>query len=88
MKKLFMNKSIFLLLPFILFIPLDASSYSQESECFLILHSANLSLTDKQMNQACEEILETGEAFIPDFRDRGLLIKFISLGDTVAIQFY
>ncbi len=56
-----------------------------DGECFLILHSAELDLTDSQMNDACEDIAKTGEAYIEDFRDRGLLIKFITLGDTVAI---
>lgn len=68
-------------------IPNDVESY-EGSECFQILNSAELELTDKQMNNACEDIIKTGEAYIEDFRDRGLLIKFIELGDTVSIPFF
>lgn len=57
-------------------------------ECFQTLQSAKLELSDKQINNACEEITVTGETFIEDFRDRGLLIKFITLGETVSIPFY
>ena len=61
---------------------IDATS---NTECFLTLQSAEIGLTDKQMNDACEDIMKTGEAYIPDFRDRGLIIKFIELGDTISI---
>jgi len=82
-----MNKLILLvcLSGLIVAIPNDAESY-ESSECFQILHSAELELTDKQMNNACEDIIKTGEAFIEDFRDnRGLIIKFITLGESVSI---
>ncbi len=68
-------------------IPNDVESY-EGSECFQILNSAELELSDKQMNNACEDIIKTGEAYIEDFRDRGLLIKFIELGDTVSIPLF
>jgi len=56
------------------------------SECFEKLNSADLELTNRQINNACEEISETGEAFIEGFRDRGLIIYWVNLGDTVSIH--
>jgi len=82
-----MKKALILLVclsGLIVAIPNDAESY-ESSECFQILNSAELELTDKQMNNACEDIIKTGEAYIKDFRDRGLIIKFISLGESVSI---
>jgi len=62
-----------------------AEGNNDDDECFQIIHSAELELTINQINMACEEIALTGEAFIEDFRDRGLLIKFITLGESVSI---
>ena len=64
---------------------LPVGEASPSSECFMTLHSAEIGLTDRQMNDACEDIVKTGEAYIEDFRDRGLIIKFITLGESVTI---
>lgn len=58
----------------------------ESSECFQTLLSANLELTDRQINNACEEISKTGETFIEDFRGRGLVIYWVELGNTVSIS--
>ena len=50
----------------------------------MTLYSAVLELTDKQINDACDDILKTGEAYIDDFRERGLIIKFITLGESIS----
>jgi len=75
-----------LLLVLTLLPTVDATS--EISDCFVTLNSAQIGLTDRQMNDACEDIISTGEAYIEDFRDRGLIIKFINLGDTIQIPFY
>jgi len=82
-----MKKALILLVclsGLIVAIPNDVESY-EGSECFQILNSAELELTDKQMNDACEDIIKTGEAYIEDFRGRGLIIIFAEIGDTVTL---
>lgn len=64
---------------------MENTDYFEKAECFETLYSANLELTDRQINEACEELIQTGEAFVKDFRDRGLIIKTVNLGDTVSI---
>jgi len=58
----------------------------ESSECFETLHSANLGLLDRQINDACDDLMETGKTFIEGFKDRGLQIYWVNLGDTVSIQ--
>lgn len=58
--------------------------YYSSSECFVILHTSGLELSDRQINDACNSLINGDAAFIPDFRDRGLVILFVSIGDTVS----
>jgi len=76
---------LFIVFLLILLVIPYAEGEDDNDECFQIIHSAELELTINQINVACEEIALTGEAFIEDFRDRGLLIKFITLGESVSI---
>lgn len=76
---------LFLLLIGFIAIP-NVSGYNSEwGECVKILNSAKLEISNKQVVLACDDIVETGEAFIEGFKDRGLIIKFVTLGESVSI---
>jgi len=78
-------KHLLLLLPLLVVVfPTVYGGEDSSSECFVILHTSGLELSDRQINDACMDISNGEQAFIPDFRDRGLLIVFVNLGDTVS----
>lgn len=80
-------KHLLLLLPLLVVLPTVYGGEDSSSECFVILHTSGLDLSNRQINDACMDISNGEQAFIPDFRDRGLVIVFVNLGDTVSFTF-
>jgi len=62
-------------------------AYSDEElmNCVNILQDAELGIELDVLYNSCADLLTTGETFIPDFRDRGLIIIWATVGEPVHI---
>ncbi len=63
----------------------DAYSDEELMNCVNILQGAELGIELDSLYNSCADLLTTGETFIPDFRDRGLIIIWANIGEPVQI---
>ena len=77
-----------MMLPLILIIDkVDAYSDEELMNCVNILQGTELGLETDSIYNACADLLTVGETFIPDFRDRGLVIIWTTVGEPLQITF-
>lgn len=63
----------------------DTSTSNDFIACLDYLNSAEL-FTKYDMNYICNELITTGKYIDPNFQDRGLVIHWMQLGDTVRFE--